>query len=234
MEKNIEKIEPSTTVSNRVFDYLMKQISDGVWKPGEKIPTEKELCAILGVSRISVRAGISRLATLGILESKQGRGTFVCDFSAQTVPGSLASYLAFSNPDRISMFEFRKMLEVTSAGYAAMRATSGQIDEMRRVIQRTMKSGSISESAQLDMEFHHLLAEATANPVILRTYEMAQNAFHFEQNIAARGVTGVEYHHKILTAISVRDAELAKRYMSEHLDISYFDLVDAQFKSGLE
>lgn len=234
MEKNTGKIEPFTTVSNRVFDYLMKQISAGVWKPGDKIPTEKELCEILGVSRISVRTGINRLATLGILESKQGCGTFVCDFSAQAVPESLASYLTFCNPDRISMFEFRKMLEVTSVGYAAMRATNVQIDEMSRIIQKTMKSGSISEGAQLDMEFHHLLAEATANPVILRTYEMAQNAFHFEQNIAVRGITGVEYHHKILTAILVRDSELAKRYMSEHLDMTYCDLVDAQLKKGLE
>ena len=66
--------------------------------------------------------------------------------------------------------------------------------------------------------------------MILRTYEMVQNSFHFEQNIAFRGITGVEYHRKILTAIVVRDAELAKRYMNEHLDMTYCDLVNAQLK----
>ena len=164
---------------DRVFQYLSDQISKGTWKPGDRIPSEKELCSIIGVSRISVRAGINRLAALGILESKRGCGTFVCT-TTQPSLGSVGTILSIYDSDRISMFEFRKMLEVTSVGYAAMRATGEQIEKMQEIIQKTLRSDSIAESAKLDLEFHHLLAEATANPVILRTYEMVQNSFHFE------------------------------------------------------
>ncbi|MGI5953066.1 FadR/GntR family transcriptional regulator [Dysosmobacter sp.] len=228
MAKSANQME-TVPAGDRVFQYLSDQISKGTWKPGDRIPSEKELCSIIGVSRISVRAGINRLAALGILESKRGCGTFVCT-TTQSSLGSVGTILSIYDSDRISMFEFRKMLEVTSVGYAAMRATGEQIEKMQEIIQKTLRSDSIAESAKLDLEFHHLLAEATANPVILRTYEMVQNSFHFEQNIAFRGITGVEYHRKILTAIVVRDAELAKRYMNEHLDMTYCDLVNAQLK----
>ena len=100
---------------DRVFQYLSDQISKGTWKPGDRIPSEKELCSIIGVSRISVRAGINRLAALGILESKRGCGTFVCT-TTQPSLGSVGTILSIYDSDRISMFEFRKMLEVTSVG----------------------------------------------------------------------------------------------------------------------
>ena len=221
-------MEPFTSLSDQVFHYLLDQVTNGVWKPGEKISTEKELCQTLGVSRTSVRTGISRLTTLGILESKQGCGTFVRNSRSPVMQDQQSPLVTSADSDRVSMFEFRKMLEVTAVGYAAMRATEEQIEKMREIIQRTVKTSSIMEGAQLDMEFHHLIAEASANPIILRTYEMIQNVLHFEQNIAVRGITGVEYHHKILTAILVRDAELAKHYMSEHLDLTYCGLINAK------
>ena len=67
-----------TPISDRVYNHIKSNIANGSWKPGDKIPSENILCKTLDVSRVSARAAIRKLTNMGILESYQGRGTFVC------------------------------------------------------------------------------------------------------------------------------------------------------------
>ena len=86
-------------ISDVVYEQLMENLIAGEWKPGDKIPSENELAAQLQVSRISVRSALQRLSSLGLVESRQGEGTFVCEFSGAQYANNLIPLIVFERSD---------------------------------------------------------------------------------------------------------------------------------------
>lgn len=206
-------------VGDSVFEYLKSSVVSGKWKPGDKIPSEKELCETLDVSRVSVRAAINRMAGIGLLESKRGGGTFVCKCSAVDSLNLFLPFVALDQVDRISMLEFRRIIEVESAALAAMRASAEMVDQMR-VLNRLMENAeSIEDTAKYDLEFHYAIAVATCNSAIIKVMEILSDVFNcmFRENVENLGKRGVEYHDMIINAIEMRNHDLARKYMSEHI-----------------
>lgn len=206
-----------SSATDQVFDYLSQGIASGTWKPGDKLPSEAELCRRLGASRVTVRSAISRLTGLGLARSQQGRGTFVCPPAPPPLPDDL---LGLQNADRLSVFEFRKIIESESAALAAIRATSADVLEMEQSI-LGMESGQSDEDvAEQDMAFHCLVARASGNEVILRIFQVMRSIYirMFEDNVSLLGKTGTEHHRRILLAIQTRDMQTARNCMLEHLD----------------
>ena len=206
----------ASTVTDGVVDYLTDAISSGQWKPGDRIPSEAQLCSLLGVSRITVRSAIGQLAALGLVQSQQGKGTFVCSPSvSQTIP-----LLPLQNADRLSVFEFRKIIESESAALTAIRASSFDVQALEESIVGMEQAESDKEVAEHDMVFHALIAQATGNEVIQRVFQMMQETYNrmFEDNVIHLGKTGVEHHRRILLAIQTRDMSAARQHMLNHLD----------------
>lgn len=206
----------ASTVTDGVVDYLTDAISSGQWKPGDRIPSEAQLCTLLGVSRITVRSAIGQLAALGLVQSQQGKGTFVCAPSvSQTIP-----LLPLQNADRLSVFEFRKIIESESAALTAIRASSLDVQAMEESIVGMEQASSDKSVAEYDMVFHALIAQATGNEVIQRVFQMMQETYNrmFEDNVIHLGKAGVEHHRRILLAIQTRDMVAAKQHMLAHLD----------------
>lgn len=210
------------SVSDMVFERLKRSIVAGEWQPGEKIPSEDRLCKEMDVSRVSIRAAINRLSAIGLLESRQGGGTYVCMLSGAEHIGSIIPFIALERPDRISMFEFRKIIEVESAGLAAMRADVETVNEMRRLAIRMRESECAEQTALFDAQFHYIIAKATRNPIIIRVFEVLQDTYYalIKQNVDLIGVYGARYHELICGAIESRDSALARQYMEEHLTTS--------------
>ena len=206
-----------SSATDQVFGYLSRGIAAGTWKPGEKLPSEAQLCRQLGASRVTVRSALSRLAGLGQVRSQQGRGTFVCRPAPPDAPGNL---LGLGGADRLSVFEFRKIIESESAALAAIRATSADVTEMEQSI-LGMESGQSDEAvAEQDMAFHCLVARASGNEVILRVFQLMRSTYirMFEDNVSLLGKTGTEHHRRILLAIQTRDMQTARSCMLDHLD----------------
>lgn len=206
----------ASTVTDGVVDYLTDAISSGQWKPGDRIPSEAQLCTLLGVSRITVRSAIGQLAALGLVQSQQGKGTFVCAPSvSQTIP-----LLPLQNADRLSVFEFRKIIESESAALTAIRASSLDVQALEESIVGMEQASTDKSVAEYDMVFHALIAQATGNEVIQRVFQMMQETYNrmFEDNVIHLGKTGVEHHRRILLAIQTRDMSAARQHMLEHLD----------------
>ena len=206
----------ASTVTDGVVDYLTDAISSGQWKPGDRIPSEAQLCTLLGVSRITVRSAIGQLAALGLVQSQQGKGTFVCSPSvSQTIP-----LLPLQNADRLSVFEFRKIIESESAALTAIRASSLDVQALEESIVGMEQAATDKGVAEYDMVFHALIAQATGNEVIQRVFQMMQETYNrmFEDNVIHLGKTGVEHHRRILLAIQTRDMVAARQHMLDHLD----------------
>lgn len=207
----------SSNLSEHVFQYLSDRIAAGVWKEGDRLPSEHQLCDLLGASRTTVRSAIGRLTGLGLAKSVRGKGTFV---SAPIPSEDLSSLLHLNNTDRLSIFEFRKIIESESAALAALRADSTDVLEMEYSIMG-MESGHSQENvAAQDMAFHYLIARAARNEIILRIFEVMRSTYArmFEDNIAKMGNAGVEHHRRILLAIQTRDMKAARQCMLNHLD----------------
>ena len=205
----------SATVTDGVFQYLQEGISSGRWKPGDKLPSEAELCRELSASRVSVRNAIGRLAGLG--QSLQGKGTFV-----RTPPASglLNTTLYLPSTDRLNVFEFRKIIESESAALAAIRATSADVQAMEESIVQMGSGASDPDVAEQDLAFHQLIAKASGNEIILQVFQAMRSIYSrmFEENVALLGKVGSEHHRRILLAVQTRDMQTARQCMLEHLD----------------
>ena len=200
------------------YEYIANQLKhsiiSGTLHPGDKLPSEAEICHLYGVSRSSARGAISALAAQGLIETKKGKGSFVC---TQQEPSPM---ICLQEISRIDLFEFRRILETESASLAAQRADEAAITQMRELAVKMQESTDMSDIALYDAKFHLSLARASRNSAILQVFKLLQDSFSkmFYQNVCIQGSEGYIYHLKIVSAIEVRNSDLAREYMREHLD----------------
>lgn len=213
-----EKVK-RTTVSNAIFENLKDRIVAGEWKPGERIPSENKLCELTGASRVSVRAAIQKLSSLGLVESRQGGGTFICELSGEQHLNSVIPYFALSQPDRASMFEFRRIVEVEGAALAALRADSGQIAAMQEATRKMSEASDPDEITRYDLEFHYLIMQGSRNSILVKVFEVLRDTYFalLRDNVTHMGSSGARYHQMITSAIESRDSDLARLLMEKHL-----------------
>src|SRR3982750_4797587 len=157
------------TTSEEVISQLREMIHRGDLRPGDRLPPERDLAKLLGVSRPTLRAGIRSLTAVGILQSRQGAGTFVAKAEESPSPDTSALRLlsALHGFTSDEMFEARLALEMSIAGLAAERATSEQMTLMAEEI--TGMYASLSDPEQYlvhDMQFHQTIAAASQNRIL--------------------------------------------------------------------
>ena len=208
-------------ISDVVYGQLMDNLIAGEWKPGDKIPSENELAAQLQVSRISVRSALQRLSSLGLVESRQGEGTFVCEFSGAQYANNLIPLVVFERSDMQDLMEFRNTLDSEIAALAALRATDDDIASLRQNYQLHMSAdGDIAKCADYDSEFHCLLAAATHNALFHKVYQVFQPVFrkNMHQIVSIMGVDGARINHAaILAAVEQHSPDAARAAMQTHV-----------------
>ena len=206
----------TTRIADSVFQYLSDGITAGRWKAGDKLPSEAQLCQELDTSRTSVRGAIGRLTGLGLAQSIQGKGTFVCAPPVEAVTESI--HLRTAN--RLDVFEFRKIIESESAALAAIRATAADVRELEQSIAGMAAGRTQEEVAAQDLLFHYLIARTSGNSIILDVFEVMRDTYEhmFMTNVAHMDKAGVAHHRRILLAIQTRDMSAARQCMLAHLD----------------
>jgi GntR family transcriptional repressor for pyruvate dehydrogenase complex len=210
--------------SEGVILKLREMIHRGELRPGDRLPPERDLAKLFGVSRPTLRAGIRSLAAVGALQSRQGAGTFVVKAEASpSLDGSslrlMSSLHGFTSAE---MFEARKSLEMAIAGLAAERATSEHIASMSEEIAGMF--ASLDEPEQFlvhDMHFHQTVAAASGNRILTALMNMVATILFDTRRKTVRRATDLresaEMHRQIYRAIRKRDQEAARRTMHDHL-----------------
>jgi DNA-binding FadR family transcriptional regulator len=210
------------SVRTQVFWQLRDQIVKRAWPPGSKLPSEKELAQSLGVSRLSVREGIQHLVSLGILKTRQGEGTFVCEGGSRNLFHALLPLLMLEDMDLMPVLEYRRIFEKGTAALAALRATPSDLAELRDAYRRMVENrDERSTFAQADLAFHLALAQASKNPVILKVNSILQSILEVSMGkiVDNLGVEdGLHFHRLLLEAMEAKDADLAESIMQEHVD----------------
>jgi len=208
-------------VVDDVLEQMKSQIIAGNWSSGTKIPGEMELTRIFGVSRVSIREAIHRLAGMGILSIRHGDGTYISEILPKDYFNALLPALLIEAVSLGELLEFREMVEVESAKHAATRATTEDIQLMRDILEAMKRQeGNHLGFATEDLNFHTALALATHNSVIVKVnaimHDMLKKAM--EEIVVLTGFQGgMHYHSRILDAVVQHDPETAMTVMREHI-----------------
>ncbi len=204
-----------------IVQQIKNQIKKGILKPGEKLPSERELASLLGISRASVREAIKALSFSGYLEVIQGKGTYVLEIATQY--DEIVNFFSeFSNYSLDYLMEARIMLEGEFARLAAVNASQDEIDVIERVFNEICNSKDTNTFFVKDLQFHLTIAKATHNPImnglmkiiVEMLYKETQKIIEISENTRENTI---ETTRDLVLAIKQRDAEKAKELMSEHI-----------------
>lgn len=221
--KNLRS-EKNGSTAEEVSARLRDMIHSGELRAGDRLPPERDLAKLLGVSRPTLRAGIRSLSVVGILQSKQGAGTFVAaraeSPTLDSSPLQMLSALHGFTSDE--MFEARLALEMSIAGLAAERADSEQMTQLAEQI--TGMYASLNDPEQYlvhDMQFHQTVAAASGNRILTTLMNMvAATLYEARSKTVHRALDlkeSAEQHHNIYRALREHNVENARRAMRDHL-----------------
>ncbi len=212
----------STGATDYALAYLAGRIRSGEWSPGDRIPTEDQLCRELGLSRIAVRQAIEKLASASVLMKVQGSGTYVNAVERASITG--LTYYPVSLERMVAVLEFRRMFDPYNTKLFIRNAGEDEVRGLEANY-RAMKDAGMQKDAGmfhcLDNEFHHLIALGTHNLVIMQLSNMlAELLFHYQlEDAHSMGYEhAIKYHGLILDAIREKNEELAAITCGTHIE----------------
>jgi GntR family transcriptional repressor for pyruvate dehydrogenase complex len=211
---------------NRVHEEVAKQIERLILKelsPGDKLPGERELAEVLGVSRSSIRDAIRRLELMGLVQPRQGAGTVVQEISPEALVTPLSNVIANKRQLVGQLLDFRKMLEPPLAARATTHASPQEIAEMEEILRRQDKKVRGGEAAiEEDSQFHYSIAMASGNSVVLKVLDVVMDLLRETRarslQTEGRPQKSFAGHRRILAAIKRGDAEAAETAMRQHIE----------------
>lgn len=172
-----------SSASDQVFEQLKDNLIQGTWKPGEKLASENELASLFGVSRITIRQALSRLAALGLVETRLGEGSFVAEpkpgmYMQSIIP---AVFLGSSISDDFEreLLEFRVVNEVATAKLAVDHATDEDLEKLtylRNEMVRAAERNDIARYTGADFQFHEAISAMTHNSIVMAVHSILSDA----------------------------------------------------------
>lgn len=221
----VQALRREERLPERVARQLQDLIVQGVIKTGVRLPTERELAEMFGVSRTVVREAIHSLAARGLLEVRTGGGTYVSSPCTESVTQSLSLLLRVRTEDFVleHLREARRVLEVEIAGRAAERATEEDIADLEDILRRTQEALDDRDAlAKADVEFHRALAVSTHNPLYLILLESISDLLMEIRRISLQDIETMQralYHHRdVFEKVKSRNPDEARRAMDAHMD----------------
>jgi GntR family transcriptional repressor for pyruvate dehydrogenase complex len=208
----------------QVVAHVRELIDRGALGPGARLPPERDLAAQVGVSRPTVRAGLRTLAALGVVRSRRGSGTYIPE-GPPTLGAEALSFLAALHKFTVDdMYEARRILEVGAAGLAAERATPDQLASLADEVASLFASLHDRQVFLVhDINFHRVIAASSGNPIVASLVEMVASLYYERRRAtAARAADrdlrdAADAHRQIYQAVRARNAEVARRAMTDHL-----------------
>jgi GntR family transcriptional regulator, transcriptional repressor for pyruvate dehydrogenase complex len=215
-----------TVRRNKVYEDVARQIERLILKklkPGDKLPSERELAEMLAVSRSSIRDAIRSLELVGMVEPRQGAGTIVREITADTLANPLTNAIKRKEEMVIELLDFRRIIEPPLAARAATHASPEDTTEMEEILARQDQKLRRGESTiPEDSEFHYAIALASGNSVVLKVLDilmdMLRDTRERSLQIEGRPQKSLAGHRRILAAIKRHDAEGAKDAMRRHIE----------------
>jgi GntR family transcriptional repressor for pyruvate dehydrogenase complex len=223
MKQNSMRVERKR-LTDQIIDQLISMITDGKFKPGDKLPPEPALMEQFGVGRSSLREAIGALSLIGMLTVRPGYGTHVSASLGESVSGPFRWGMFMGWREKLHEFiEARITIEQALVGMAAERATEADVEEIKRC-HELLKASKVTKrkAIQADLVFHTAIANASHNSVLARFLEELRQPVKnwMEQKASLFGGYDkvFDQHDAVFSAILARDPVRARKAMKKHLE----------------
>jgi GntR family transcriptional repressor for pyruvate dehydrogenase complex len=219
-----EVLKPADVgVAQSVVNRILDLVRTGMLRPGDRLPSERELIDILNISRPSLREALRALSILRVVDARRGGGAYITDLDARTLLAPLDFFLSLSGENLADAFESRRIVEVEIARRAARNAKTDDIEALRDMLAAHEKVLTDPVGFRiLDSRFHAHLSSMGSNVVLER---IAYGLYNMGLSIRRRATERVALirrslseHTRIVEAITRRDADEAAIAMAAHLD----------------
>ncbi|MGZ4820151.1 MAG: FadR/GntR family transcriptional regulator [Terriglobales bacterium] len=224
---------------NRIYEEIARQIEKMIaekMKAGDRLPPERQLADMFGVSRSSIRDAIRALELSGLVEARQGLGTVVRERASDAVFNPLTQVLVQKRKLVGELLDVRKMIEPPLARRAAEHATPDEVSEMENILRRQQEKMAAGELAiEEDNDFHYAIALAADNSVVLKVLDVLMDLLRDTRErslqVEGRPERSMAGHREILEAIQRKDPAGAEAAMCRHIE-SVEKIVLTKFKSS--
>ncbi|MEQ6353986.1 FadR/GntR family transcriptional regulator [Lysinibacillus sp. M3] len=239
----LRKIKPKK-IYEEVTEILYEKIRAGELKPGDRLDSVEQLAEQLQVSRSAIREALSALKAMGLIEIKQGSGTFVKSNQSNQLDFPLSTAILTNKQDISHLLEVRKIIEVGTAASAAIHRTDEDLQSMMQILdemKHAQGNGELGEKA--DFQFHAAISAASQNPLLatlldqvsglmFETMKETRRIWLYSKKITSEKL--YEEHMQIFLAIKQQNEEHAKHAMASHLSnvekvlLQYFETTETK------
>jgi GntR family transcriptional regulator, transcriptional repressor for pyruvate dehydrogenase complex len=214
-------------VTDQAIESILDLVRRGVLRPGDRLPPQRKLVSQMGLSQTAVREALRALATIGVIETRPGYGTFVRSISPEMLVQPESLFFVLERETLLHALDVRMILEVEAIALAAQRATADDLKALETTLQQIEQAVSSGEKSafRYSPHFHLAIAKATHNPILLSLMKpFIKLLVHHAAIVGERHPQAkeIEYrsHAYLLEPILKRDAKEARRRMRLHLEES--------------
>lgn len=207
-----------SSLTDQIFDYIQEEIVKGTWKPGEKLPSETELSASLGVSRMSLRSAIQRSCAMGLTETRVGEGTFVRSFNLRSYFAELYRLrLLGRDPNEVN--DLRHVLQIGSVRLALEDGIDDRdlavLEQLDADMERAARNNDLDAFHTADVQFHRGVCELSKNNLLYQIYDAVEallddvtreNVQRSTQRAGSFKLV-LEHHREILESLRTKDLD---------------------------
>lgn len=218
----------SKKIYEQVASELIDMIRNGTLKPGDRLDSVQQLAENFSVGRSAIREALTSLRAMGLIELKQGEGTFVREFEPSYISYPLSQAMLMNKEDIIHLLEVRKILETGVVTVAAAKRTEENIQKMEKALEEMKKAtGNEELGEKADLDFHLAIADASFNPLLIRLMNHVSDLMIEAMKETRRILlfsnhstleTLYDQHANILEAIVQQNPEMAREKMLKHLE----------------
>ncbi|CAN5542840.1 FadR/GntR family transcriptional regulator [soil metagenome] len=217
---NIDPIkrEPLAT---QVARRLVEVILTGQIEPGTRMPSERKLAETFGVGRSAMREALKALSLIGLVEVRQGDGTYLRRADSALLPEIIEWGLLLGEPRTMDLVEARQEIEIILAGFAASRRTGEDVKKLGQLLENMKSAATATEFVENDVAFHLALSEAARNSALRDIHSSIQALLRawILRAISSEGamLPSYEEHVPVYEAVSRGDAAAARQAMANHM-----------------
>jgi DNA-binding FadR family transcriptional regulator len=212
-----------TSVTDDAITRIRHMILTGELVPGDRLPPEADLAAELGLSRTSLREAVRALTLLGVIDTRQGDGSYITGLGPELLLGAIGLAVDLQREDAIPhLVAVRRILEPSATSLAATRITAAELENVRSFIPPSVRAAQTGEHIELDWQFHHAIAAASGNPllaVLLDGLAAPTLRARVWRGMSVPGVleSTLNEHRSIADALEAGDAALAAAAATVHI-----------------
>jgi GntR family transcriptional regulator, transcriptional repressor for pyruvate dehydrogenase complex len=221
------------TLATQATEYLERLIVEGGLEEGAALPSQAEIAAQLGVSRLVVREATKTLEARGLIKAQQGKRLVVAAISSAPLRHFFELALRRDADAAVELVEARKAIEVHTARLAAQHATDADVEALAGCLEGLGKAETLEDFVEADIGFHAVLAKTSRNSILAELVTALEEPLRASRVKSVQGAlkrgasleSSVDAHRAIHAAVSARDPEAAAAAMTRHLNEALVDLL---------